>query len=208
MFDVLGRIIRNVISGTFLVGVDPIELVERIFAFFRIRYDTGVLLNGLFGRDDTTFDHEIVDPTDLTVFESLEGLVLHRESLVEGDSVLNHFVDARVLLLERGFDDADHRVRIAAVIVRTAGPFDHADVEANHTTRHGINLAFGDLDVLLTHDVVAQLFELHRQDTRDELFGKHFHLRVVTVLDLGIEVAQLLAYQLVERVVVVEQVEI
>ena len=122
--------------------------------------------------------------------------------------MLHHLVDARILLLERRFDDTHHRVGITVVIVRTAGTLDHADVKPHYAARNGINLALGDLDVFLAHDVVAQLFQLHRQDARNELFGKHLEFGIVAVADLVVEIFQLLANQLVERIVVVQQIQV
>lgn len=183
--------------------------MERVFALLRIGHDPRVLLYGLLGTDHAAFAHQFVDPGNAAAFECLECLVLHSESFVERYAVLHHFVDARVLFLERrarrcGPSCARNRV----VIVGSARALDHADVEPDHAPRDGIYLALGDLDVLLAHDVVAQLLELHREDFRNEFLGEHPQFGIVATLDLLVEVLQLLADQLVERVVVVEQVQI
>ena len=205
--DILGRMVvrRQRLCPT---AFGPVDLMERVFALLRIGHDPRVLLYGLLGTDHAAFAHQFVDPGNAAAFECLECLVLHSESFVERYAVLHHFVDARVLFLERRLDDADHRVRVTVVIVGSARALDHADVEPDHAPRDGIYLALGDLDVLLAHDVVAQLLELHREDFRNEFLGEHPQFGIVATLDLLVEVLQLLADQLVERVVVVEQVQI
>ena len=201
--DVFGRIIgRNLPIRLF--AFHPVDLVERIFAFFCVGNDPRVFLYGLFRRDYAALGHQFVNPVDTASGEGFERLVFHFETFVNRNAVLYHFVYAGILLLECRFDDPYDRMRITVVIVRTPGALDQADVESHDAAADRIDFAFCDLDVFLAHDVVTQFLQLHRHDARNELFGEHPHFRVVAVADALVEIGQFVADHLVERLVVFE----
>ena len=144
-------------------------------------------LNILFGTDHSGTAHNIGNPFQFTTFVLCQWMFGCFKVAVHGNSVLNHFVDCRVLLRKFRFGESHYRMGITVVVLIALGLIHQIDQEERKEADLTVQL-FGRYILITGFECVFPDFvDFFRQTFIDEITYNGFDFQIAETGNLFVK---------------------